>query len=153
MIYSRHAEGELVRLFFLYVLICLLTKKKKKKKKRTEGNARGMSIGLRNENNTSSSAHLTSLPSATWGHDTHTQTHETPSVRPCLMSTLCSGSSSPLEYTHTHTHTHTQLTLGSLWTLTRLVDSWCLSIRGGRGDSPPCNIDCCQNLQGKQLKI
>lgn len=64
VIYNRHAEGELVKLFFLYVLICLLTKKKEKKK-RTEGNARGMSIGLRNENNTSSSAHLTSLPSAT----------------------------------------------------------------------------------------
>lgn len=51
------------------------------KKKRTEGNGLEISIELRNENNTSSSAHLTSLLSATWGHDTHTQTHEMPSVR------------------------------------------------------------------------
>lgn len=40
VIYNRHAEGELVKLFFLYVLICLLTKKKKKedrgKRKRDE---------------------------------------------------------------------------------------------------------------------
>lgn len=78
---------------FVHLLICLL-------KERAEGRGKGeMSTGLRNENSTSSSAHLTSLPSATRGHETRTQTREAPSARAAWSRT----SSPPECDTHAHT--------------------------------------------------
>lgn len=100
---------------------------------------RKMSTGLRNENNASSSAHLSSpsptLPTATWGHDTCAHTHQTPSVRLPDVNSQALGAAprpchhhplppSPVEAdTQKSIEADAQLTRSSGRARTRLADS------------------------------